>query len=257
MSVARKTSPRPLRVLGYVRVSTQEQHDSGAGLAAQRAAIERECEYRSRELVDVIEEHNGQSAKTLERPGMQRALARLAAGEADILMASKLDRVSRSVVDFGTVIEQAKRDGWALVVLDSDIDMSTAAGKMVANVLVTFAEYERDLIGERTKVALAQKKSQGTWISRSDREVTGLGRPVEVKDDLLDGIVQDANRGLTLRAIADRLNADGIPTAHGAQRWVPETVRKVLIRAERQGVTVKRRVKRTVRRRPGGSQSAP
>ena len=167
-------------------------------------------------------------------------------------MASKLDRVSRSVVDFGTVIEQAKRDGWALVVLDSDIDMSTAAGKMVANVLVTFAEYERDLIGERTKAALAQKKALGTWEARSGNTVTGLGRPVLLSQEVVSGIVEDANKGLTLRAIAERLNADGIPTAHGAQCWVPETVRKVLIRAERQGVTVNRRVKRTVRRRPGG-----
>jgi len=253
----RHASPVPLRVIGYTRVSTQEQHDSGAGLAAQRAAIERECEYRQRELVDVIEEHNGQSAKTLERPGMQRALARLAAGEADILMASKLDRVSRSVVDFGTVIEQAKRDGWALVVLDSDIDMSTAAGKMVANVLVTFAEYERDLIGERTKAALAQKKALGTWEARSGNTVTGLGRPVLLPQEVVNGIVSDANRGLTLRAIADRLNAERIPTAHGAERWVPETVRKVLLRAERQGVPVKRRIKRTVKRRSGGRQSAP
>src|SRR5579863_2898830 len=148
----RKDRPGLTKVLGYLRVSTDGQAQSGAGLAAQREAIERACEYRRFALVDIIEEHNGQSAKTLARPGMKLALERLAAGEAHILMASKLDRISRSVVDFGTVIRKAHRDGWALVVLDSDIDMSTAAGKMVANVLVTFAEYERDLIGERTKV---------------------------------------------------------------------------------------------------------
>jgi DNA invertase Pin-like site-specific DNA recombinase len=257
MAAAKKAQQGPLRVLGYVRVSTDAQASSGAGLAAQREAIKRECDYRGRELVDIIEEHNGQSAKTLERPGMQLALTKLAAGDADILMASKLDRISRSVVDFGTVIERARRDGWALVVLDSDIDMSTAAGKMVANVLVTFAEYERDLIGERTKAALAQKGTHGPWTSRRGREVTGLGRPVKVEDDLVDGIVQDANNGLTLRSIADRLNAEGVKTAHGAEHWVPETVRKVLMRAERQGKVVKRRVKREVKRRPGGRQSPP
>jgi len=221
--VPQKTPGKPLRVIGYVRVSTDEQARSGAGLAAQREAIQRECDYRRRELVDIIEEHNGQSAKTLERPGMRLALARLAAGEADILMASKLDRISRSVVDFGTVIAQAKRDGWALVVLDSDIDMSTAAGKMVANVLVTFAEYERDLIGERTKTAMAAKRAQGT--------MRPLGRPSSLSEEDVRRVITQKEQGWTLQRIADDLNARKVPTSQGAASWGTSAVQAVLKRA--------------------------
>jgi DNA invertase Pin-like site-specific DNA recombinase len=215
-------SHKPLRVLGYVRVSTDEQARSGAGLAAQREAIERECEYRRRVLVGIIEEHNGQSAKTLDRPGMRSALERLTAGEADILMAAKLDRISRSVVDFGTVIEQARRDGWALVVLDSDIDMSTAAGKMVANVLVTFAEYERDLIVERTKRAMAAKRAQGTM---------RLGRPSSLSEEDTRRVVAQWEQDWTLQRIADDLNARGVPPSQGAAMWRTSAVQAVLKRA--------------------------
>src|SRR5580704_13007488 len=86
----------PFRVLGYVRVSTEEQSRSGAGLAAQRAAIRRTCEERGWDLVEVVED-KGFSAKSLERPGITGVLERLNAGDAAALMVAKLDRLSRSL----------------------------------------------------------------------------------------------------------------------------------------------------------------
>ena len=208
----------PIRVLGYVRVSTEEQARSGAGLAAQRAAIRETCASRGYELVEVIED-SGASAKSLERPGIKRALVELDGGRADALMVAKLDRLSRSMLDFSGLMERARRRGWAIIALDLGVDTATPAGDMMANVLATFAQFERRMIGQRTKDALAQKKAQGVRI----------GRPRILPDAVVRRIVSARASGLTLRAIANDLNRDGVPTAHGAATWWANTVRAVLL----------------------------
>lgn len=91
-------------VLGYARVSTAEQAGDGYGLDAQEAAIREECERRGWALLEVVREE-GASAKSLDRPALRHALERIAAGEASGLIAAKLDRLSRSVVDFGVLLE--------------------------------------------------------------------------------------------------------------------------------------------------------
>lgn len=91
------SDPSTPRVLGYVRVSTTEQGDSGAGVAAQRAAIQAEADRRGW-AVDWIEDA-GYSARSMKRPGISDALARLRRGEADTLVVAKMDRLSRSLVD--------------------------------------------------------------------------------------------------------------------------------------------------------------
>src|SRR5829696_4466263 len=100
----------PMRVIGYVRVSTDEQSSSGAGLEAQRRAILAECERRGWHLVEVTEDA-GYSAKDLKRPGVQEALRVLKAGEASALVVAKLDRLSRSMLDFTRVMAQAQKQG--------------------------------------------------------------------------------------------------------------------------------------------------
>ena len=150
-----------MRVLGYVRVSTEEQSDSGAGLEAQRRAIEAECERRGWKLVEVIEDA-GFSAKDLKRPGMQEALRVLEEGDAKALVVAKLDRLSRSMIDFTALMATAQKQGWALVALDCAVDTTTPAGEAMANVLATFAQFERRLIGQRTREALAVKKRRAS-----------------------------------------------------------------------------------------------
>src|SRR5688500_480110 len=97
-----------MRVLGYLRVSTDEQASSGLGLEAQRAAIETQASVRGWDVTWV--EDAGFSAKNLRRPGIGRALAALKAGDADTLVVSKLDRLSRSIIDFGSVLERARQE---------------------------------------------------------------------------------------------------------------------------------------------------
>jgi DNA invertase Pin-like site-specific DNA recombinase len=206
-----------MRVLAYARVSTQEQADSKAGLEAQKAAIAAEARRRGWTIVETIEDA-GYSAKDLRRPGIKRALEELQRGRADALVVSKLDRLSRSMIDFTRLMRQAQRQNWALVALDCAVDTTTPAGEAMANVLATFAQFERRLIGQRTREALAQKKAQGER----------LGRPPDQPATVRSRITLRPNAGKSLPANAEELNRDQIATAHGGAQWYPSTVRAVL-----------------------------
>lgn len=211
------TADGPLRVLGYIRVSTGEQAASGAGLMAQQAAIEAECAQRGHALVNVWSDA-GWSAATLDRPAIAGALVELDHRRADALMVAKLDRLSRSLLDFSTLMERARLKGWTIMALDLGLDTSTPAGEMMANVLATFSQFERRLIGQRTRDALAAKREQGVR----------LGRPRSVPEDVAVRIASERAAGMTLAAIASGLTDDGISTVAGGQRWYPSTVRQVL-----------------------------
>jgi DNA invertase Pin-like site-specific DNA recombinase len=208
-----------VRVVAYIRVSTSEQADSGAGLGAQRAAILAEVGRRGWDGEDVewIEDA-GFSAKNTKRPGLTHALGLLARGEAAVLMVSRVDRLSRSVLDFAGVLQRAQKEAWALIALDSPADLTTPQGGLMANVMIAFAEFERLLIGQRTKEALAVKKAQGLR----------LGRPCLTPQEHATWIRDQREDGLSLRAIAQRLNDDGVPTAMGGSRWYASTVKSVL-----------------------------
>src|SRR4051794_80967 len=116
-----------MRVLGYVRVSTEEQLISGAGIAAQRDAILKEAQSRGWEHVTIVEDVG--SGRDLKRPGVQAALEVLENGEASALVVAKLDRVSRSMLDFADIMQRAQRQGWALIALDCAVDTTTPAGE--------------------------------------------------------------------------------------------------------------------------------
>jgi len=206
-----------MRVIGYVRVSTEEQRSSGAGLAAQRAAIGAECTRRGWTLIEVIEDA-GFSAKDLKRPGVQIALETLQRGEAGALVVAKLDRLSRSMLDFTAVMAMATKQNWALVALDCAVDTTTPAGEAMANVLATFAQFERRLIGQRTREALAAKRASGVR----------LGRPLSLPVEVRERITSERKAGRSLAAIAEMLNEEQVPTAQGGRQWWPSTVRAVL-----------------------------
>ena len=207
-------SPRT-RVVSYLRVSTSDQAESGAGLAAQREAIEQECRRRGWELVTIYEDTA--SGKSMNgRPQLRAALAELAAGNADVLMSSKLDRLSRSAVDFGQLLERARREGWMVVVLDLGVDTSTPAGELVAGVMVQVAQFERRRIGERTADALRQKAKAGVK----------LGRPRKVRPEDEVYVVGRRAQGASMREIADELTERG--PAPGGGRWGVSEIQRIL-----------------------------
>lgn len=206
------------RVIGYVRVSTVDQATSGLGLEAQRHAIETECAARQWLLVDLVADE-GTTGKTLDRPGLHEALRRISEGEADTLLVSKLDRASRSVVDFGLLLDWFQRADADFVALDLGVDTSTPAGRLVANVLASVAEWEAATISARTREGLAVKRARGEPISRE---------AVADNAAVADRIRAMRASGSALQAIANALNDDGVPTTRGGSRWRPSSVQTVL-----------------------------
>ena len=206
------------RVVGYARVSTEEQGVSGAGLAAQRRSIKAECERRGWHLLRV--EEDVLSGRTLNRPGLTKALDACRSGEATGILVGKLDRLSRSLVDFAALLAEAQAKGFNVVALDLGVDLSTPAGEFLASVMASAAQWERRIIGQRTKEALAVRREQGVK----------LGRPALPKDALGRRISAMRKRGMTLQAIADKLNSEGEPTLRGGQEWRPSSVRALLNR---------------------------
>lgn len=217
----RRPTPEPNRFVGYVRVSTAEQADSGAGLAAQRATIDAEAARRGWTVAETYEDAAASGKSLAGRPALAEALAALDRGEAAGLVVAKLDRLSRSVGDAADLLDRAQRGGWALVACDLGVDTSTPAGEAMANVMATFAQLERRLIGQRTRDALAVRRAQGVQ----------LGRPRTLSADVVDRIVADRGAGLGWSAIGRALDAENVPTAQGGARWYPATVRAVYLSA--------------------------
>jgi DNA invertase Pin-like site-specific DNA recombinase len=201
-------------VYGYLRVSTSEQADSGAGLAAQRQAIQHEAVRRGWTDVEYVED-GGYSGGSLDRPGISGLIPRLRRG--DVLVVSKLDRLSRSLLDAVGLLEQAQRRGFVVVALDLGVDTGTPTGRLVASVMAAVAAWEREIIGQRTRDAMQAKKAQGTR----------FGRPSQIPADVQERIARLWDQGLSMAAIARTLNADGTPTAFGG-KWWPSTVQGVL-----------------------------
>ena len=209
---------RSATAVGYVRVSTAEQTESGLGLAAQRRTIEAECDRRGWTLVAVYED--SASGKSMAgRGALAEGLEALDRGDAGALVVSKLDRLSRSVGDAAELLNRAQRAGWALVACDLGVDTTTPAGEAMANVMATFAQLERRLIGQRTRDALAIAKASGVR----------LGRPPVLPDEVRSRIVVAHQAGDGWSTIAAALNDEAIPTARGTGPWLPATVRKIFL----------------------------
>jgi DNA invertase Pin-like site-specific DNA recombinase len=206
------------KAVGYLRVSTEEQGRSGLGLEAQDQAIRLECRRRGWDLIKMYQDVL--SGKDLHRPGVTAALAAVESGAATVLVVAKLDRLSRSLNDFAGLMARALDGGWNLVALDLGVDLSTPPGEFLANVMASMAQWERRIISQRTKDALAVKKSQGFRLGRTDC----------IPPVIVERIRAMSEAGFGLSATARRLNDENVPTAHGGARWYPSTIRAVLER---------------------------
>lgn len=163
---AHRPAGTPLRAVLYTRVSTAEQAESGAGLAAQETVLRAEAVRRGWIVVDHLTDAGASGKSLTGRPALAQALQHVTSGTADALVVAKLDRLSRSLLDFAGVMARAHREGWALVALDVDVDTTTPSGRLVANVMASVAEWERETIGARTRDSLAARKAQGVVLGR-------------------------------------------------------------------------------------------
>jgi site-specific DNA recombinase len=198
------------RVVGYVRVSLDKQAEHGVSLDAQEEKLRAYATLYGLELVALISDE-GESAKSLERPGLQRALGMLEAGEADGLLVAKLDRLTRSVRDLGALVEDYFHEHELLSVAEH-VDTRTSAGRLVLNVLASVSQWEREAIGERTSTALRHKQARGEYVGGSRpfgyRLVNFKLVPDPTEQAALHRAHQLHAQSLSLRAIARQLHAE-------------------------------------------------
>jgi DNA invertase Pin-like site-specific DNA recombinase/peptidoglycan hydrolase-like protein with peptidoglycan-binding domain len=207
-------SPREtLRAVGYV--SVPKVGGDAAELERQAEAVQRLCERRGWELLHVVRDVENGHAKGMERPGLLYALERIAEGEASCLVVSELERLSRNAADLGRIVEWCDERDARLVAIDQRLDTGSAAGRLTARTLISVGEWEGERIAQQTRKGLAAARA---------RRVT-TGRPaVEDLPPLKERIVGMRKEGMTLQAIADRLNAEGVPTLRGGSEWRPSSV---------------------------------
>jgi DNA invertase Pin-like site-specific DNA recombinase/peptidoglycan hydrolase-like protein with peptidoglycan-binding domain len=202
-------------VIGYVTLSP-DAAPSDADVPVH--AIEAACERSDWELMEVVtDRENGVSS--LERPGLARALEQIAAGHARGLVVSDLRRLSRSIIDLGALVEWFRDAQAALVALDLGIDTSTPSGHELAATLVKLSGWERERIARRTRSGLTAVKDP----PRPSGRASVADRPA-----LLERINAMRAANMTLQAIADQLNAEGVPTLRGGQMWRPSSVQAAL-----------------------------
>ena len=182
---------------------SSDGQDGRAGLEAQRRAIAAACRRRGWQLLEPVEEADF-SADELRRPGVQEALRVLEFADAKALVAWKLDSLSRLLLDLACLLASAQKQGWALAALDCTLKTTTPAGQAMANVLATFAPFERRLISQRTRQALAAKRAQGVR----------LGRPPKMSQYAIERIRRERAAGTAW----PRSRTDSTPTASPPHR---------------------------------------
>jgi DNA invertase Pin-like site-specific DNA recombinase len=205
---SREQSTEQTRVIGYVRVSSEQQTDHGVSLQAQEEKIKQYCSLYELALVDIITDA-GASAKTLQREGLQKALSILETGQADGIVVVKLDRLTRNVANLGTLITEYFNT-YSLISVSEQVDTRSASGRLVLNVLTSVAQWEREAIGERTSLALQYKKAQGERVG-----TISMGKSLSLDGKCLVENTQEQQaitlakqyraNGLSLRKIASKL----------------------------------------------------
>jgi DNA invertase Pin-like site-specific DNA recombinase/peptidoglycan hydrolase-like protein with peptidoglycan-binding domain len=209
----RSCLPPGRRVIGYVTVSA----DSGIGKDdGSSTAIKAMCERSGWELLEIVRDR--EVGPTLERPALGYALDRIAHRQADGLVVSDLQRLSRSIGDLGTLMAWFRRARATLVALDLGIDTSTRKGRHVASTLIALSNHAHRRTAHRSRNGLTEVNA--------DRRT---GRPAVRHDpELLERIAAMRATGMTLQAIADQLNAEGVPTLRGGMKWRPSSIQPAL-----------------------------
>lgn len=222
-------APQDRKTIAYVRVSTQEQADEGTSLAAQEARIGAYAAAIGFDVSEVIRDA-GESAKSLQRPGMAQILEGVRAGSIGRVVILKLDRLTRSTRDLADILDLFSKADVALVSVSEHIDSSFAAGRMMVNMLGVVAQWQREDIAERTSAQLALRRRQRTVYGSTpfgyQREDNKL-----IPEPREQAALEEAHRmdrdGASFREIAARLTELGV-MPHRGKAWHASSVRAVL-----------------------------
>jgi peptidoglycan hydrolase-like protein with peptidoglycan-binding domain/DNA invertase Pin-like site-specific DNA recombinase len=203
-----RTNGAPM--LGYATVGISRGHLDG-DFRAQAERIVAECRRRGLSVVEFVREREPQRRSALERPALGYALQRISAGDAQGLAVADLSRLSRSVTELGRVLEWFSRSGARLVAVEQGIDTGERSGQLAARTLVEVSGWEHARLVARTREGMRAARRKG---------------PPGVADypELSERIASMRRDGMTLQAIADQLNAEGVPTVRGGAKWRPSSV---------------------------------
>lgn len=221
------------RAAVYLRVSTEEQAAQGYGLDAQRTKAEamltlkgwtKAGEYADEGISGTLDES--------ERPSLARLLADIRAGRVDAVILAALDRLGRRTQIVLRLVEEITGHGVALVSCKESLDTDSPAGRLMLTIFAAMAEWERETILERTDAGRKERgKKDGERGGRIPLGYRRTGQGIEVdaaRAAVVRHIFALRAQGFTLRAIADRLNADGTPCSQRGTRWEAATVKAVL-----------------------------
>jgi site-specific DNA recombinase len=212
------------QAIAYIRVSTHQQATEGVSLEAQQARIRAWCETNGYELAEVCIDAGIGGSRMDNRPELQRALQALKKGSALVVYSlSRLGRSTKDILNISDLLQNKQAD---LVSLTEQFDTTTAAGKLMFGMMALLSEFERGLVSERTKMALAQKKANGEVYSPTPygyRETKGSLVEVKRESRVVADILNQREAGQSYGAIANHLNSEAIPTKQGKQ-WYASTV---------------------------------
>jgi DNA invertase Pin-like site-specific DNA recombinase len=210
---SRDVAPADERAIGYTTVAGPKDAENQLRIEARR--IQAACKDRGVPLKKLVRDLESNSGGDLTRPGLSYALERLGAGEFTCLVVTSLDRLTRSAGNLGTLIYLLEERRTRLIVVDIDLDTGTDEGRLAARALVKVSGLERKKLDERTRT--------GPEAARDKRRTSG--RPaVADRPSLRRRIAEMRAGGMTLQAIADTLNEEGVPTLRGGAQWRPSSV---------------------------------
>ena len=197
------------KLVGYVRIGPRERDDERPSLDIQRRGLENAAQAKGWELVRV--EEDVRSGRSLRRPGLRAALAACRAGEAEGIAVARLDRLTYSITDLAELVREAVEGGYTIVSLQPSVNIASDGGRAVGEVLAEAATW------------------QPRAIATAGRALTGRpGRPSSTPAAVAERIRDLRAQGMTLQAICDTLNREGIPTPRGGAEWRPTSLRSVL-----------------------------
>jgi DNA invertase Pin-like site-specific DNA recombinase len=198
-------------VVGYAALDGRRGDSARQEARRQKEAIEAECERLGLSLLELVRERQPQRGHALERPGLGYALTLITDGAAEGLAVAELSRLAHSVPELGRVLEWFLRSDVRLVAASPALDTSDEAGRLTVRTLIEVSSREREKLAERTRIGMRVARQTGP-------------RGVADHPELMERIVRLRAEGMTLQAIADRLNAEGVPTVRGGAKWRPSSV---------------------------------
>lgn len=213
----------------YIRVSTEEQAKEGYSISAQRERLKAYCFAQDwQDFKFYVDE--GISAKTADRPQLKKLLQHIKEGIIDTLLVYKLDRLTRSVSDLNSILNELKEYNAVFRSATEVFDTSSATGRLFIQIVGSMAQWESDNLGERVRVGMMEKARQGHWSAQAPFGFKKLDKRLVVdeerKDTLLD-MIERVKEGYSIRKVATYLTHKGVKPVRG-YKWHMRSVLDML-----------------------------